>query len=364
MFKGGFITKKSGTAGDTPGDCPTFSQQFNSATAGTIITRIESQPSAKKQTILDGVCPVPEPCPKFEDLFQTQEVATIIDAIEAHPGQQGILEAVCPLPEPCLDFSELFHLAHPTEVAAEIEASTGKSEILDLVCPLPEPCLDFSELFHLAHPTEVAAEIEASTGKSEILDLVCPLPPAISSYTADQLNNGLTLAQRNAIAANRRVKSMAGNIANDYGMDFFTLSYKNKFGTFERFTDTLGGQAYANEWVLDHAQSPSRNPLNSVLAIRRTHNTNMTWETALSTSASENLRLLSKREAEALCYNNAAAVQMLQFAPFNNSAVITIWLSEEVLNNTANSFFLSSSVISASAKTGGRRYVPCYEHIF
>jgi hypothetical protein len=199
------------------------------------------------------------------------------------------------------------------------------------------------------------------------------IPPAkqLSEYTSDELNEGLQLQQKLSIAVNRRIRSMPGSIPFDYGQAFYTLSYQNKFGTTSRFTALDGSQNYINDVILDHGQSPSGNPLQSVLGIRRTPGTvNITWDTAIANAATDTYlgkswRLLAKREAEFLLYNAPDFSNTLTYPPFNFAGNLTIWLAEEVLSNTTTAFIiLGATVVSNSAKTSNRRYLPCYEHIF
>ena len=86
---------------------------------------------------------------------------------------------------------------------------------------------------------------------------------ALSSYTCSELNNattGLTFAQRQTIQAVRTLKTGQttsyrtgddGYYQFGRGAGFSTLTCNNPFGNTNRFTDTLGGQTYSDDIVVD-----------------------------------------------------------------------------------------------------------------
>ncbi len=86
----------------------------------------------------------------------------------------------------------------------------------------------------------------------------------VNELTCIELNQypeGLTWEQRRIInyIDSRKTGQTTSYFTQDdgdnqfgYGPDFFTLDCLNLFGTTERFTDTLGGQSYADDIMVDH----------------------------------------------------------------------------------------------------------------
>jgi len=233
-------------------------------------------------------------------------------------------------------------------------------------------------------PDGIATVIDQNGGAITVKNIPSD---TLKDITVD-LNTDLTLAQKNLIAINGRIRSKIDVDANDYGSEFLVLPYINYFGHHVRLTGRTGGYkiganyfdkdgvattealAFPDNVVLDHAQSPSNNPLEEVLVLKRTIGSiAMDWATSMATAAADtqlnlNWRLLWKREMDNLLLNHNNA-NFLGFDPFNNAIGASIWSGEEVVHKPTDAWFLLfSPVVTFGGKAGGRRYFACATYKF
>jgi hypothetical protein len=151
-----------------------------------------------------------------------------------------------------------------------------------------------------------------------------------------------------------------GDLEKGRGSDFFTLISNNPFGNTNRFTDTLGGTAYANNWVIDWSTATNTTVLGYYMTSTGLPNVN--WNTAIDSAQGtfggfSGCRLPNKRELENIC--NYQLTQLLNYAPFNYSG-ITWWCSTTYGAATTIAHTLAGSWMNLTAKTDiGGRYLPC-----
>lgn len=116
--------------------------------------------------------------------------------------------------------------------------------------------------------------------------------------------------------------------------------------TTNRFTDTLGGQTYANNIVLDWST------WNGVTILAYTKNNNgatVIWNTAIDNSVALSLggftsgwRLTNRKELENLI-NEGVSTGVLNFAPFSLTADVNYWTSTTPRYDTTRAFILGSN---------------------
>lgn len=151
-----------------------------------------------------------------------------------------------------------------------------------------------------------------------------------------------------------------GDIEAGRATSFTVLSANNPFGNTNRFTDTLGGTAYANSWVIDWSTATNTTVLGYYMTSVGLPNVN--WNTAIDSAQGtfggfSGCRLPNKRELENIC--NYQLTQLLNYAPFNYIGV-NWWCSTTYGASTTLAYVLSGSWISLSAKTDvSGRYLPC-----
>ena len=153
---------------------------------------------------------------------------------------------------------------------------------------------------------------------------VCP--PAIQRSTATLMKTGQTTSYRTGDD---------GDIEAGRESDFLTLDSAPLHNdgsptintTTNRFTDTLGGQTYANDWVLDWSTWNGMTLLGYHRDIMARGTAN--WNTAIDNSLLNNFggfsncRLVNRRELFNLV-NDGVGTQVLNYAPFNINTPINI----------------------------------------
>ena len=123
-----------------------------------------------------------------------------------------------------------------------------------------------------------------------------------------------------------------GDLEAGRATDFFTLANNNPFGNTKRFTDTLGGTTYANNWVIDWS---TYNGIN-VLGYFRTPQTATNWNNAVTNSLGtfgtfSGCRLTNIRELMNILHfenGNGSYLNYLNYAPFN--IAVSLWSSTGV----------------------------------
>ena len=156
-----------------------------------------------------------------------------------------------------------------------------------------------------------------------------------------------------------------GDIEAGRATSFLVLASNNPFGNTNRFTDTLGGTSYANNWVIDWS---TYNGIN-VLGYFRTPQTANSWANAVTNSLGtfgtfSGCRLTNITEL----YNiinfqngNGTFLYLLQYAPFN--IVDSLW-SSTTLNTQPNfAWYVRGdsipNLILYEGKGGVFKYIPC-----
>ncbi|HRN42725.1 MAG TPA: hypothetical protein PK649_11720 [Vicingus sp.] len=140
-----------------------------------------------------------------------------------------------------------------------------------------------------------------------------------------------------------------GALQRGSGVDFLTLSYNNPFGNTSRFTDSAGGQTYANGEAYDWANADYVNRLVPVWYL--TPQTAATWANAMAnqpyTINSQNWYIPNKSEANTLI-NDGVAGSKLNYAPFNITSSVSgggFWTSTTNENIVTRAFAI---VVDAS----------------
>jgi hypothetical protein len=135
--------------------------------------------------------------------------------------------------------------------------------------------------------------------------------------------------------------------------------------TTNRFTDSLGGQTYADTVVLDWSTWNGT----TLLGFRRTlSTTNQSWEDArvecvgLTFGGFSDWRVTNDNELNNICKRGGYVTSVLNHVPFSITADLNVWTSTTYPVNTLNAYFLGSTgnaSISNLAKTvAACRYMP------
>jgi hypothetical protein len=182
---------------------------------------------------------------------------------------------------------------------------------------------------------------------------VCP--PAVTRSTATLMKTGQTTPYRTGDD---------GDIEAGRASDFLTLDAAPVHNdgsatintTTNRFTDTLGGSTYANDWVLDWSTWNG----STLLGYFRVFQANATWDTAIDNSLGTfggfaNCRMSNLNEIQNI--QRVSAVGTFSYSPFSLGGGATIWTSTTNPNNTAFVFTLSSTVptVGVTGKTSSVR---------
>jgi len=156
-----------------------------------------------------------------------------------------------------------------------------------------------------------------------------------------------------------------GDLERGNGVDFLTLSHNNYFGNTNRFTDILGGQTYADNWIIDW--STYNQVTGAFLMWYRVYEAAATWTNAMAAQP-------YTRGAYADCYlpNEAELYNLLNrgvtpstnYAPFNLNVVAAnngLWTSTTIPNNTLAAYFFAgtaaNNTIGGSSKVANQRFI-------
>jgi len=156
-----------------------------------------------------------------------------------------------------------------------------------------------------------------------------------------------------------------GALERGNGVDFTTLSHNNYFGNTNRFTDILGGQTYADNWIIDW--STYNQVTGAFLMWYRVYEAAATWTNAMAAQP-------YTRGAYADCYlpNEAELYNLLNrgvtpstnYAPLNINVTAAnqgLWMSTTIPSNTLAAYYFAGSAINntinASAKTANQRFI-------
>jgi hypothetical protein len=202
----------------------------------------------------------------------------------------------------------------------------------------------------------------------------CETPSPINLLTCQQLNDGLTQAQRQVI---QRVNTLKTNQTTSYAvgddgdleegrpLGFFTLDCNNAFGNTNRFTDSAGNQNYDGtggsiaNYVIDHATG---------LGWWRVQLATDTWANQLTAAnAATNggfTDWFMPNVPQGCSIANYALFsgRQYKYAPFNISPV-NFWLSTTPETNTTFAFHTTTAgTLDISAKTTSFEMILCRNH--
>ena len=151
--------------------------------------------------------------------------------------------------------------------------------------------------------------------------------------------------------------------------DFFTLAELNPFSNYDRFTDELGTQTYADDIVIDWSTFNGATVL-GYYRVRGTYS-DIPWNDAI-----DNSLLFTKGSytsgwrlpnfAEFVSLVNYSGVRPIDYAPFNFTSNLNFWTSTTVATSTTTAYVLQNytalSYVISRIKTNtsiGYRAIPC-----
>ena len=195
--------------------------------------------------------------------------------------------------------------------------------------------------------------------------------PRANTFSCAELNTELTQAQRQLIQRTNPLKTGQttsfrtgddGDLEIGKLVNFTTLDCNNSFGNTNRFTDSVGGQTYANDYVIDHATGLGWYRITAV----------GTWNTAIDAAeASVQLgfsdwRISNINELISIV-NYSRSNGGVSYSPFNiaqGSTTDRIWTSTTTPTVTSNALvLLESSLFGSGLKTTATfRYFFCRNH--
>jgi hypothetical protein len=152
-----------------------------------------------------------------------------------------------------------------------------------------------------------------------------------------------------------------GDIEAGRATDFFTLASNNPFGNTNRFTDELGGTAYANNIVIDWSTFDGA----TVLGWYRVGggSTTATWNSCIDNALAVSIgtftsgwRLPNVQEIMSIC--NMATSRYITYSPINGvNANASFWTSTTNPGGTTQAVrFDNFSLFTVNAKTGTARW--------
>lgn len=148
-----------------------------------------------------------------------------------------------------------------------------------------------------------------------------------------------------------------GDLEAGRNVDFFTLAENNPFGNTDRFTDELGGTAYANDIVIDWSTFNG----STVLGYKRTDNgVNINWNDAIDGALATSIgtftsgwRLPNINEIISICNWSLLASRYLGYSPFLFVTASIYWSSTtyRISTTAAHTFANNTAVIQGTSKT-------------
>lgn len=194
------------------------------------------------------------------------------------------------------------------------------------------------------------------------------LIPNLSAAQLNNVTNGLTTPQRDNLNILLDIKTGQtisyrtgddGDIEQGSLQSFVVLAAQNPYGNSNRFTDTIGGQTYADGIIVDWSRRLMwYNPSASG-----------SWNAAIDAAEAStqggfaDWHIPNIQQLQSICnYGNSGGV--INYTPFNISGG-TYWTSTTSSNTTTNAFRLSNSGttsignITQNGKTGVVNYIYC-----
>lgn len=178
------------------------------------------------------------------------------------------------------------------------------------------------------------------------------LIPALSAAQLNNVTNGLTTTQRDNLNRLLDIKTGQtisyrtgddGDVEQGSLLSFVVLAAQNPYGNSNRFTDTLGGQTYANGIIVDWSRRLMwYNPSASG-----------SWNTAIDAAEAATIggfndwHIANVQQHQSICnYGNSGGV--LNYTPFNISSA-SFWTSTTSPDTTTNAF----RILNTGATTAG-----------
>jgi len=156
-----------------------------------------------------------------------------------------------------------------------------------------------------------------------------------------------------------------GDLERGNGVDFTTLSANNYFGNTNRFTDILGGQTYADDWIIDWA---TFNQLTGAFIMwYRVYEAGNTWANVMAGqpyTRGAYSDCYIPNEMELMRILNRGVSPSTNYAPFNlnvTTANNRLWTSTTTPNSstTAYAFLgtISNNNMAGTSKTSSERFI-------
>jgi len=196
------------------------------------------------------------------------------------------------------------------------------------------------------------------------INLACTL---ISALSTQDLNDDLTPTQINTIQRQQPTRTGQttsyrtgddGDLELGIGTGFSTLQVNNIWGNTNRFTDTLGGQTYTNNFVVDHLTG---------LMWYRVPVINTQWNGAIDGAEASTQGTFTDwsipniNQLITICNFSTVTNALLNYSPFNIAITTTtdrIWTSTSLPNSTTNAYTLqSNSTFAGSGKATSQSYI-------
>lgn len=153
-----------------------------------------------------------------------------------------------------------------------------------------------------------------------------------------------------------------GDTERGMGASFFNLGFNNAFGNTNRFTDTLGTQAYANDIVLDHSTRDTYS--NTILCYYRVMLGKSTMISALSLApytleSYSGWHVTNIREMSNIFNHEISLLNWLNYAPFNYDVSVDgpVWINTKGRNLATDSLVLSSTGVHSTINTQACYYM-------
>jgi hypothetical protein len=157
-----------------------------------------------------------------------------------------------------------------------------------------------------------------------------------------------------------------GDLQEGRDVDEFILDYTNPFGNTNRFTDELGGTAYANDWAIDWSTYNAVS--GKVLGYFRILQTANTWDNAIDLCLSGTFgtftgcRLPNINELHnAVKYQLSPAAEGFLYTPLNLPNGVAYWSSTTRTQAPSTAYLLVTGANFqqvSQPKTNNRNYIP------
>ena len=238
-------------------------------------------------------------------------------------------------------------LALAIQIADATQTMNGSA----ITSQLPETAKAFTIRYANNDPVTVTTITDTDTSFiGEVPDVVVPL------NTANPFKTGQTTSY---------VTKDDGDLERGNGASFTTLSHNNYFGNTNRFTDTLGGQTYANGFIIDW--STYNQITGAFIMWYNVYEAAATWTNALAAQPYTRgvyADWYIPNESELYNILNRGVSPSTNYAPFNLNVTAAnngLWTSTTIPNNTAAAYFFSGTTsnnsIAGSSKTANQRFV-------